>query len=102
MNKVKKLIGIALCVFLIGTLFVFSNFFNHITLDIANHAVVFRIVRWCTVLIMVVFWRYFVCQLASKETIEYWLSNRISIALWLILFELLVCENIIFKLSQLI
>lgn len=64
-------------------------------------------IRWGTILLIAIFWPALINQvgqryLLSKEIIAQWQAERFRIAIWLILFELLVPENSIIKLFQLI
>lgn len=70
---------------------------------IRNHTFALRIVRWLLILAMWVLWPNLVTMLgkwyhASSEKIQYWYEQRIKIILWLALFELLICENVVVKL----
>ena len=85
----------------------FPWIFNHIILEINLHAIPLRLIRWAIILILVIFWPQIVGWISqqhnfSKEKTAYWQRERYHVALWLILFELLICENIIIKLIRLI
>lgn len=81
------------------------DFLNDITVNIINHEALFRMIRGMIILLIVLSWRYVIRKLGnhyllSEEKIVYWQSQAIHIGIWLIIFELLVCENILFKVIQ--
>jgi hypothetical protein len=83
------------------------DFLNDITLNIINYESLFRMIRWMIIFLIVLSWRYVIRKLGNKyllseEKIVYWQSKAIHIGIWLIIFELLICENILFKVIQLL
>ena len=85
----------------------FPWIFDHIIHEINQHAIPLRLIRWAIILSLVIFWPQIVTWISqnhnfSKEKTAYWQSQRYHLALWLILFELLICENIIIKLIHLV
>lgn len=74
-----------------------------IVTNMNEHQWILRIARWGIIAIIILSWPYWVNWLGQKtnihkEDIAYWQAEKFRIAIWLILFDLLVCENIIFKL----
>lgn len=102
-----KITQIAFFILLTGGLFIFVSqcnprLFNYIMQAINDHAKFFRVMRWSMILFLAFSWRYFVKKISheyeiSEEKIAYWQSKIIQIIGWLILFELLICENIILE-----
>lgn len=76
----------------------YPDFINSITLAISDHAIFFRVIRWGVIICLAFSWRYFVRKIGlPNEKTVYWQSKIILIVAWLILFELLICENIILE-----
>jgi hypothetical protein len=70
---------------------------------IYQHTIFFLLMRWAVIISITYFWPVLITTLGnylkiSHAKILYWKNEKYRISLWLILFELLVCENIIFKL----
>lgn len=66
-----------------------------------NH-MIFMLLRWLMLIIFFVSWSWFVKKRAkqyswSKSKTNYWLHQKLKIIIWLILFELLVCENLLWQ-----
>lgn len=61
--------------------------------------------RWIFIAIFIWQWPRLIHYFAHKqhwdlEKLQFWLSKRISIALWLIIIEVVVCENLILSLVK--
>jgi hypothetical protein len=64
--------------------------------EVKSNAWVLRLIRWILISIFVYLWPYLLKTVATRKgaIAEVRFSGeRIRIALWLILFELLICEN---------
>jgi len=73
---------------------------NFITSGIKHHSLSFLMFRWGVILTVAMLWSYFVHVMASvykfsREEEVYWKAQRLRIVVWLIIFELLICENIV-------
>ena len=60
----------------------------------------FTLFRWSLIVLLIVFWPIFIRHYSKKhdwtvEKTQFWLSQRFRIVGWLIIFELLVCENLL-------
>jgi hypothetical protein len=80
---------------------------NSITQGLRHHVIIFGLIRWGIILLTLTLWPYFVFLIKKRhgitiDTAIYWQSKRINVAMWLILFELLVCENIVGKFIYLV
>ncbi len=80
---------------------------NSTVLMINQHAALLFFMRWTIILIIFIAWPNIIEMIdrrrkISSEKMIYWKNERTKIVLWLILFELLISENIIIKLFQLI
>ena len=92
------------CVFLV---LYCPNFLNKMILGMSRHIILLCCIRWITIIVVALFWKHIVKKFGnyyqvSDETIFYWQEKHLHIVVWLIIFELLVCENIIVKLIHLI
>ncbi len=75
--------------------------------EIVKHVWFFRIFRWSLIAIIFIFWKrlvnYFgIKKEMSMDEINHWQSKRLPIVIALIIFELIVSENIIIKILNLI
>lgn len=64
---------------------------------------VFTIFRWMVLALFYWYWPYLVRHRANlyawtERKTDYWLSQRAKIMAWLILFEVIVCENALWRL----
>jgi hypothetical protein len=76
--------------------------FNSITAGVNQHPVACCLFRWGALLSLILLWPYFVRKTgqrwgATSEQILVWQTEALRIGIWLIIFELLVCENIVSK-----
>ncbi|MEO8964702.1 MAG: hypothetical protein ABI370_08525 [Gammaproteobacteria bacterium] len=81
-------------------------FFNCITQNITLHPMPLRLFRWGMILFFMFFWPYIVRKFgkhcdASEGQIIGWQAEIFRIAMWVIIFEFLACENILSKLIYL-
>lgn len=109
-NTVLSSLRNFLCmIFIVGlssvSLLLLTNLYsvNDIILMLNNHTWSFRLIRWAIIILFIVFYRYWISwkgrnTSASQEQITYWKAELYQLAIWLILFELLICENVIYKL----
>jgi len=70
------------------------------------YAIYFSLIRWGLIILTIFNWPQLIQCLAKNTTnpaifIGNWLPERLRIGAWLILFELLVCENIVNRLIKL-
>ena len=82
-------------------------FFKSITEGITHHSIIFRFIRWGVILLIACFWSYFALLMGrhhdvTLDKVIYWQRERFCVVMWLILFELLVCENIVGKFIHLL
>jgi hypothetical protein len=80
---------------------------QNIGLIIAQNATAFTTFRWLLILAFFVFWPGVVEQIAvhrcwPADKIQFWMAQKFKITLWLILFELGLCENILLMLFHLL
>jgi hypothetical protein len=97
---------------LIGLVFVLISRYNPsvvntITEQINHHVIIFCLIRFGIILSIASIWPYFVCAISNRsgfslEEIAYWQSKRFHMIMWLIVFDVLICQNIIGKLIRLI
>jgi hypothetical protein len=67
---------------------------------VSEHVMFFRILRWLFIIAFIANWHVWVKLLARKQQWSetrknFWLSQRWRIGAWLIVFELLICENVL-------
>lgn len=67
---------------------------------LSHHPYFFISIRWIFIALLVGFWPMLIDYYAkkqqwSRERTHFWLSQRFRIAGWLIIFELLICENLL-------
>lgn len=77
--------------------------FQSIIQIIAHHPTLWTAFRWMLIAILCGGWPYFIQHYAQKytwssEKTAFWLAQRYRLCAWLIIFELLVCENLLQKL----
>lgn len=102
------------CVFIlaIGLPFILLSHYQPDAIDFAldkikNHSYIFQLFRWGIILSIVIFWQSLVDYLGyffsvEPEKISFWKKEHWRIAMWLISFELLVCDNIVKTLIHLV
>jgi hypothetical protein len=80
--------------------------FQYLTHIIAQYPTLWTVLRWILIALMFGGWPNFIHYYAQKyrwenEKKQFWLSQRYRISAWLIIFELLICQNILFSLIKL-
>jgi hypothetical protein len=65
----------------------------------------FAILRWLFILIIILFWKRIIKLLGThlkikSENLQRWQTMRWTIAIWLIIFELLINDNIVVTILQ--
>jgi hypothetical protein len=80
---------------------------NFIISGIKHHSLSLSMFRWGVILTVTMLWGYFVHVVASiykfpMEEEVYWKAQRFRIVVWLIIFELLICENIVTEFIHLV
>jgi hypothetical protein len=78
---------------------VYPDLFHSISSGISHHIWFFRLLRWGFILSFILAWPTLIKMTGktlnmSDEKIEYWIAERLRIVVWLILFEIVVGENI--------
>jgi len=78
------------------------TFLNSITEMIKYHPIGYGLVRWGILCSFILCWPYIILKIgqhhkATSEQISHWRKETWRIGFWLILVELLVCENIVSK-----
>ena len=69
---------------------------------IEQHTISLTVFRWSLITLVFIFWPVFVDLKAKAEKWteakkQYWLQKRFNMIMWLIIFEVLICENLLFK-----
>lgn len=78
---------------------------NATSFSIKNHLWYCRLIRWGIMSAFILAWPYLI-ELIGKKTnmpvdvMTRWKTERIRIAIWLIVFDLLIAENLIFRLMN--
>jgi hypothetical protein len=80
--------------------------FDSITKSVSQHPSAFFLFRWGILFSLILIWPYFVLKMgrrfgATPEQILQWRKDTWRVGAWLIIVELLVCENLITKAIQL-
>ena len=92
-------------VLVMGLLFYLATLYcpdllNFIISGIKHHSLSLLVLRWGLILTVAMLWNYFVHSIACvykfpMEGEVYWKAQKFRIVVWLIIFELLICENIV-------
>jgi hypothetical protein len=108
----KNLFRVMVSIILIGAPLVLIRIYDpmlldSITQDMSIHSAVFVFLRWGLIVLTIVAWPFIARTIgqykgASSITIDYWKAENFRIVAWLIIFELLICENVIGKLIHLL
>ncbi len=106
--QIKKYLLIVLILAIVGFVLGFAlvkneSMLTHANQMVMNHIWLFRIFRWAMILVLLFSWPFLVEWIGNKtvkkDTHQYYLKREVvRIGIWLILFELLINQNIIFKL----
>lgn len=80
---------------------------ENINAIISQHGILLLVFRWLLIVTLFLFWRSLIGYLGTKkgwsvEKTQFWQNQRLKITLWLILFEVVLCENLLLKLIHLI
>ncbi len=83
----------------IGIGIVYPNQITILSRIISQNQLIFTSLRWLMIFIVFVSWSRFIRYRAKHrywkpEKTMFWLNQRLKITFWLILFELLICENL--------
>lgn len=78
---------------------VFSNI-------LSQHRLLFTLFRWLLIVLLFLYWPSLVRLIAKNQywhpdKVMFWLAQRFRVIGWLIVFELLVCENLLLMLLKL-
>lgn len=82
-------------------------FFNSITEKVNDHPLGCGLIRWGLLLFFILLWPYFALKAghhlkATQEQIQHWQKEVWRIGIWLIIFELSICENLLNKIIHLL
>lgn len=85
----------------------YPSSFNRFMRIIELHDWVFRLIRWGLIALLVLIWPKIIDIIGSHlnftpQKIIYWKQQTCRIAMWLIIFEAIVVENIVGKLIYLL
>ena len=111
MINLRNLLVLAFLALIVALLLLFyaNNFktaFHNVMSVVDQHTLALRLTRWSIIVLFVFAWPHAVnivgksSNMTDKQLL-YWRSAVYRIAIWLVLFELLVGENIIYKLFHL-
>ena len=107
--KILKIFLIFGSIFILSMIVIilFPQFLTKSSQFIFVHVWQLRLIRWSLILSFIFAWNPILNFLNLKRFIsfdayEFWKTKRIYIAFWLIIFEVLICENILFKLIEVI
>jgi hypothetical protein len=72
---------------------------------LSHYVLFFTLFRWSLIMLIVLLWPIFIQHYGLKkhwkyEETQFWLMQRFRIAGWLVVFELLVCENLFLTLIK--
>ena len=81
----------------------YPNVFHQLTTIIAHYSVIFLLFRWGLIASVLLFWPHFIQYRARKYTwhpdkTQFWVSQRWHIMGWMVVLELVVCENLVWPL----
>lgn len=84
-----------------------KNCFKTVMQAVINYSLMLCCIRWIMIITIAIFWPYVVRKVCiyyqvSDVIVNCWQEKRLYMVAWLIIFELLVCENSIIKIIQLI
>jgi hypothetical protein len=74
---------------------------------LSHNSLYFTVFRWGMIGLFATFWPFFIHKIAKKnqwnaEKITFWLSQRFRLTLWLVIFEIFVCQSLTLTLIKLI
>lgn len=80
---------------------------NFVILTLKRNTALVASIRWGLIILLICLWPKLTNALGKHykiptEIIAYWQGERFRIGVWLILFELFVCENIVIQLFNLV
>lgn len=105
--RIKKILWFI--VFFVCSLLIaecYPNTVSALALKVSKNSIYWLLIRWSIIFFFFLLWPRLINWIGqrnqlSKEKIAYWQATRYYIVFWVILFELIVCENIFIKLFQL-
>jgi len=89
---------------LITPIFILEIYYPNLIINLKkftdNNTLALIIFRWSIILMLLMTWNIWIYKIANKyqwsgDKRRYWLSQRWKITGWLIIFELVICENIL-------
>ena len=106
----QKLLLLTSCMLLITSPFVFLDMkyphtFNSLNIIISQKTAIFTIMRFLVIGLTFLVWQSVIRFLAKQYNWDnfytnYWIKKRFNIICWLLVFELLVCDNILLKIIK--
>ena len=69
---------------------------------ISHHTFIFMCFRWLLILGVFLLWQLILSRIGMRhgwppEKIQFWHNQRFKIIVWLMLFELMLCDNLLLK-----
>jgi uncharacterized membrane protein (DUF373 family) len=105
-----KLLALTFAMLIVATLFgVFQSKLSHHVISLSHivsqNTQIFTCIRLGFIGALTLVWPFIIRLISrkkkwSKEKTNYWLGKRFYVAGWLIVFELLICENILMSLIK--
>src|SRR5262249_21345161 len=73
---------------------------------VSQHTLIFTLVRWSLIITIFIFWPRWVLWMRNRrhwipDTTLFWMQQRIRITVWLAIFEITLCENLLLTLIHL-
>lgn len=97
-----KIYGLSLLVFIPLMVFalIYPKFLSHLDIIVAQYHIFCTFFRWGFLIAVYTLWPLSLRHLGKVrywpfEYIEYWVKQRTKILFWLLVFELVVCENLL-------
>jgi hypothetical protein len=74
---------------------------------VAQNAHLFLIFRWLLIVSLFIGWHLIIEDIGTRfswstDKTQFWIAQRLKITVWLVLFELVICENILLTAFHLI
>jgi hypothetical protein len=106
-SKGIKTLGKFLGIFIITAMLIilFPQFLTQSAQFIDSHTWQLRFMRWGLLITFIFMWNPLLKLLQSYKIVTtdsyyFWSNKKFYIAFWLIIFEIMICENVLFKLIE--